>query len=169
MLERLKQNLEARALTSIVVAPVFFLVLGFLGLACFLALRETLAPAMAALVTAGVGVMLIIVLLLVMRLFTARNRPQSTGKDRSNTDQLPPLGSHLGAEFEAMLQDHADPVLANWIRDNPDKAMAATLMLGMAAGYSDSVQRVLLDLYRHYASAETARRRGAPAAGDSAD
>lgn len=169
MLERLKQNLEARALTSIIVAPVFFVVIGFLGLACFLALSETLAPAMAALVTAGVGVMLIIVLLLGLRLVTARNRPQSMGKGRSSTDQLPPFSSHLGAQFEAMLQDHADPVLANWIRDNPDRAMAATLMLGMAAGYSDSVQRVLLDLYRHYASAESARRRSAPDPGDSAD
>jgi hypothetical protein len=158
LLERLKQNLEARAFTSMVVAPVFVLVIAFLGVACFLALQEILAPAMAALVTAAAGAMLIIVLLLVMRLVIARRQSRSSRDAPSGSGQ--PI--HLDALIEGMLQDHADPVLRRGIRDNPDRAMAATLMLGVAAGYSDSVQRALLDLYRHYAAAETARRGADP-------
>lgn len=57
-------------------------------------------------------------------------------------------------------------VLKRWVRDNPDRAIAATLLLGVAAGYSGSMQRALLDLYRHYAAAETARRRGDPGSED---
>jgi len=156
LLERLKHDLEARALTSIVVAPVFVLVITFLAIACFLALRETLTPPMAALVTAAAGVMLIVILLLIMRMVTSGGRSGASARTRSESARPPPLGD----QFEAMLQDRADPVLSSWIRDNPDKAMAATLVLGVAAGYSSSVQRVLLDLYRHYAAAETTRRRG---------
>lgn len=162
MLERLKQNLEARAFTSMVVAPVFVLVIAFLGVACFLALQETLTPAMAALVTAAAGMMLIIMLLLVMRLVIARNKTGPSGDVPSGSAQRIPFDSLV----ETMLQDHADPVLRRWVQDNPDRAVAATLVLGVAAGYSDSVQRTLLDLYRHYAAAETARRRGDPKSED---
>ena len=156
LLERLKHDMEARALTAIVVAPVFILVITFLAIACFLALRETLTPPMAAVVTAGVGIMLIVILLLVMRMVTSGRGSRASAHTRSESARSPPLGD----QFEAMLQSQADPVLSRWIRDNPDKAMAATLVLGVAAGYSSSVQRVLLDLYRHYAAAETTRRRG---------
>jgi len=155
LLDRLKHDLEARALTSIIVAPLLVLVMAFLGIACFLALRETLPPAIAALVTAGIGIMLIVVLLMVMRLVTSGRRSRPSTHTGSGSAQPPPFGD----QFEAMLRDHADPTLASWIRDNPDKAMATTLVLGVAAGYSSSVQRVLLDLYRHYAAAESARRR----------
>lgn len=154
MLERLKQNLETRAFTSMVAAPVFVLVIAFLGVACFLALQEILTPAMAALVTATAGVMLIIVLLLVMRLVIARRQSRSSRDGPSGSGQT----VQFDALIEGMLEDHADPLLRRWVRDNPDRAMAATLMLGVAAGYSDSVRRALLDLYRHYAAAETARR-----------
>jgi len=156
LLERLKHDLEARALTWIVVAPVFILVITFLAIACFLALQETLTPPMAALVTAAAGIMVIVILLLVMRIVTSGSLSRASAQTGSESARSPPLGDQL----EAMLQDRADPVLSRWIRDNPDKAMAATLVLGVAAGYSSSVQRVLLDLYRHYAAAETTRRRG---------
>lgn len=158
MLERLKHNLEARAFTAMFVAPVFVLVIAFLGVACFLALQEIVTPAMAALITSAAGIVLIMVLLLVNRLVITRKQSRSSGDTPSGSAQ----GVRLDALIEAMLQDHADPVLTRWIRDNPDRAMAATVMLGVAAGYSDSVQRALLDLYRHYAAAETARRRSDP-------
>ncbi|NGX15344.1 hypothetical protein [Wenzhouxiangella sp. XN24] len=154
MLERLKHDMEARALTAIVVAPVFILVITFLAIACFLALQETLAPPMAALVTAAAGIMLIVILLLIMRMVTSSGGSGASTRTPSKSAQPPPLGD----QFEAILQERADPVLSNWIRDNPDKAMAATLVLGVAAGYSSSVQKVLLDLYRHYAAAESKRR-----------
>lgn len=158
MLERLKQYLEARAFTTMVVAPLLVLVIAFLGVACFLALQETLTPAMAALVTAAAGMMLIIVLLLVMRLVIYRKKSRLSGDAQSGSAQQVQLDTLI----EAVLQDHADPVLKRWVRDNPDRATAATLLLGVAAGYSGSMQRALMDLYRHYAAAETARRRGDP-------
>lgn len=162
MLERLKQHLEARAFTTIVVVPVFVLVIAFLGVACFLAVQETLTPATAALVTAAAGIMFIIVFLLIMRLVIYRRQSRLSDDAPSSSAQRVQLDTLI----ESVLQEHADPVLNRWVRDNPDRAMAATLLLGVAAGYSGSMQRALLDLYRHYAAAETARRRRDPESED---
>ncbi|MEX0915538.1 MAG: hypothetical protein WDZ60_06555, partial [Wenzhouxiangellaceae bacterium] len=61
-------------------------------------------------------------------------------------------------QIEALLQQHADPVLSDWIRNNPDRAVIATLVLGVAAGYSKSFQKILMDMYSRYSEAETRRR-----------
>jgi hypothetical protein len=60
--------------------------------------------------------------------------------------------------MEAFLRDHADPVLSDWVRGNPDKAALTTLALGVAAGYSGRFRSVLLDVYERYAESEQARR-----------
>ena len=59
-----------------------------------------------------------------------------------------------------MLQEHADPVISEWIRNNPDRAAIATLLLGVAAGYSDSFQKILMDMYNRYTETESRRRTG---------
>ena len=150
MFTRLKQRLETRAIATMIVAPLVFCVIAFLAIAFFFALRETLTPAMAALVTSAAGVVLVGLFLVLVR-FTTRREPVST-RQRSDTDP----GEHI----EAFLQAHADPVLSAWIKNNPDRAMVATLLLGVAAGYSESVRRALADLYSQYAAAESERRNG---------
>ena len=132
------------------VAPLVFCVIAFLAIACFFALRETLAPAMAALVTSAAGVVLIGLFLVLTRIITRRE--PASARQRTDTDPR----EHI----EAFLQAHADPVLSTWIKNNPDRAMVATLLLGVAAGYSESVRRTLADLYSHYAAAESERRKG---------
>jgi hypothetical protein len=147
---RLKQRLETRAIATVIVVPLVFCVIAFLAIALFFALRETLTPAMAALVTSAAGVVLIALFLVLVRI-TTRHTP-ANARQRSDTDPR----EHI----EAFLQAHADPVLSTWIKNNPDRAMVATLLLGVAAGYSKSVRRALADLYRHYAAAESERRKG---------
>lgn len=153
MFTRLKQRLEARAIASLIIVPLVFCVVAFLAIACFLALLEHLGGALSALVTAAAGIVLIALFLLVTRIATRPPSAPAQGRDEFDP----------GRTLEALLQEHADPVLSAWIRDNPDRAMVATLLLGVAAGYSDSVRRALLDLYSHYAAAEAQRRDDRPA------
>jgi hypothetical protein len=147
---RLKQRLETRAIATMIVAPLVFCVIAFLAIAFFFTLRESLTPAMAALVTSAAGVVVIGVFLVLVKI-TTRREPVNA-RQRSATDP----GEHI----EAFLQAHADPVLSAWIKSHPDRAMLATLLLGVAAGYSESVRRALADLYSHYAAAESERRKG---------
>jgi hypothetical protein len=137
--ERLKQQLAARALASSILAPLAFLVLSFLAVACFLAFLEILVPAAAALATAGVGVFLMIVVFLIMRFATRRTRP---GRTKQAADPRDP--------FESLLGEKSDPFLRGWIQANPDKAVIAGVLLGAAAGYSKSVRRMLVDSFRRY-------------------
>ncbi|MFU8821687.1 MAG: hypothetical protein ACNA8G_09025 [Gammaproteobacteria bacterium] len=150
MFTRLKQRLETRAIATMIVAPLVLCVIAFLAIAFFFTLRETLSPAMAALVTSAAGVVLIALFLVLVKL---TNR-------REAASPRPHRGTDPGEHIEAFLQAHADPVLSEWIKNNPDRAMVATLLLGVAAGYSKSVRRALADLYSHYAAAEAERRKG---------
>ena len=146
MFEGLKERVEKRAIASTIIVPVALVVFAFLGLACFFALNEWLPPAHAALVTAAIGIVVITVVLLLTRIATQRTR------------RAPPAPEELPDHLEQMLQDHADPVISDWIRRNPDRAAIATLMLGIAAGYSESFQKILLDMYSRYAETEARRR-----------
>jgi hypothetical protein len=147
MFQRLKKRVEAGALVTALVIPLSLCVFAFLSAACYFALRETLSPALAALVTAAAGVVLIALVLLVARIASSLSGPK---RRREPAD--------LGDDFEAFLRDHADPALAAWVRDNPDRAALVTLVLGIGAGYSDQFRRTLLDLYTRYAESETLRR-----------
>lgn len=150
MFTRLKQRLEMRFIATMIVAPLVFCVVAFLALALFFTLRETLTPAMAALVTSAAGVVLIALFLVLARI--ASRREPARFRKGSDTDP--------GEYIEAFLQAHSDPALSAWIKSHPDRAMVATVLLGVAAGYSESVRRVLADLYSHYVAAETERRKG---------
>ncbi len=148
MFDRLKARMEKRAIASAIILPVALTVVAFLAMACFFALRELLSPSLSALVTAAAGVLLIAIVLLITRIATSKSRAvQPTSRD-------------LPDEVEKMLQDHADPVISQWVRNNPDRAAIATLLLGVAAGYSDSFQKILMDMYSRYTEAETRRRSG---------
>lgn len=148
MFDRLKNRVEKRAIAGAIILPIVLTVVAFLAMACYFALRESLSPAMAALVTAAAGIVLIALILLVVRISTNASSP------------APPKPSELPDQIEEMLQEHADPVISEWVRRNPDRAAIATLLLGVAAGYSDSVQKILLDMYNRYAETETRRRSG---------
>lgn len=146
MFEQLKDRLEKRTIAGAIIMPLGFAVVAFLALACFFALNEWLPPAAAALVTAAIGIIVIAVVFLLTRIATRKPQPPSPAPDKF-PDQL-----------ELLLQEQADPVLSEWIRNNPDRAAIATLILGVAAGYSESFQKILLDMYKHYAEAEAQRR-----------
>ena len=64
----------------------------------------------------------------------------------------------LGEDLENFLREHADPVVGDWVRKNPDRAVVTTLVLGIAAGFSGQLRRVLMDMYARYAESETVRR-----------
>lgn len=139
--------MEKRAVASAIIVPAGFTVVAFLALACFFAFNEWLPPALAALVTAAIGIIVIAVVFLLTRIATRRPQPPPSPPPREWPDEL-----------ERMLQENADPVLSAWIRKNPDRAAIATLLLGVAAGYSESFQNILLDMYKRYAETETRRR-----------
>lgn len=150
MLTKMKRRMETGVLVAAIVIPVALCVFAFLGVACYFALLNSLPPSLAALVTAAAGIVLIALVLIVTKLSGAsgrRSRPR-------------PESEAYSEDFEKLLRDHADPVLARWIQGNPEKAAIATLALGVAAGYSDQFRRVLFDLYARYAESETERRSG---------
>jgi hypothetical protein len=146
MFERLRDRMEKRAIASAIILPVALAVVAFLGMACYFALRESLSPSLSALVTAAAGIVVIAVVLLVTRIAT--RVPQA---DQTVSGDLPD-------QIEKMLQENADPIISEWVRDNPDRAAIATLLLGVAAGYSESFQKVLLEMYSRYIETETRRR-----------
>lgn len=146
MFKRLKNRLERRAIASAIIFPVALTVVAFLGLSCYLALLKSLSPALSALVTAAAGIVVIAVILLIARLTAGEAR------------QRRPPPRELPEKIEEMLQEHADPYISDWVRNNPDRAAIVTLVLGVAAGYSKSFQRSLLDMYNRYADTEARRR-----------
>ncbi|MBY6205622.1 hypothetical protein [Halomonas denitrificans] len=151
MIGKIKRRVETGALVTVLVVPLALCVVAFLGVAGYFAFRESLPPDLAALVTAACGVVLIALILLTARIANAV-RGASSNRRRSE-DEL-----ELGSELESLLREHADPVLSDWVRRNPDKAAIATLALGVAAGYSTQFRRVLFDLYSRYTETEELRR-----------
>jgi hypothetical protein len=149
MLKKLKKRVETGALVTALVIPLALCVFAFLGLAGYFAFRESLPPDLAALVTAACGIVLIALILIIARI--AGSGGGST--PRRSSDEV-----ELGEDLEDFLRDHMDPVMSDWIRNNPDKAAITTLALGIAAGYSDQFRRVLMDLYARYSESETVRR-----------
>lgn len=150
MFERLKKKAETGAITALIVIPLVVCVIAFLALACYFSLLPMLSPALAALVTAAAGIVLIAFVLLIAKL----SAPGP--KKRPPPDALDP-----GEEFEAFLRKQAkqaDPMLTQWVRNHPDKAALTTLVLGVAAGYSQAVRRVLLDTYLQRAESEDRKR-----------
>jgi len=146
MLSGLKKRLEAGVLMTALIVPLSLCVFAFLGVACYFAFRNLLAPELAALVTAAAGIVAIALVLIIARIAGGSRRP----KARSAPEH--------SEELERFLSENADPMLRRWIEENPDKAAITTLALGVAAGYSEQFRTVLFDFYARYADSEELRR-----------
>lgn len=149
MFKHLRRRVETGAIVTAIVVPLALCVFAFLGLAGYFALRESLPPHLAALVTAAGGIVLIALVLLIARI---------AGASRSRSSRRGSNDVKLADDLEEFLRDHVDPVLSDWIRSHPDKAAITTLVLGIAAGYSDQFRHILMDLYTRYAESEAVRR-----------
>jgi len=143
MFERLKDRVEKRAIAGMVIVPLVLAVVFFLGLACYFALRESLSPALSALVTAAAGIVVIAVILLITRLVTRQASSAS------------PCPQDLPDQLEEFLQSQADPLVREWVGRHPDRAALLGLLVGLAAGCSQSFQKMLLDLVSRQAASET--------------
>lgn len=153
MIRKLKRRAETGALVLALLIPLALCVFAFLGAAGYFTFRESLPPNLAAVVTAACGIVLMALVLVIAKLANA-----ASGRSGSSSKHRGDDGFELGDELESYLRDHADPVLTDWIRGNPDKAALTTLALGVAAGYSSEFRRILLDMYARYAASEAARR-----------
>ena len=76
------------------------------------------------------------------------------------SSKIPPKAApeEYADDFERLLRERADPLLARWAKEHPDRAVVTSLLLGVAAGYSRAARRVLLDAYLRHAESETQRR-----------
>lgn len=142
---RYRNALGVRAVAAVCAGLLALCMVVFLALAGYFALREVVDPVYAALMTAGGCLLAAMAILLAAWLITARRREHRAGM-------------HPTEMLEDFLEDGVDPVMVAWIRRHPDAAAAVTLALGIAAGYSSSVRRILQDLYVHYADSEAERR-----------
>jgi len=149
MFKHLRRRVETGAIVTAIVVPLALCVFAFLGLAGYFALRESLPPHLAALVTAAGGIVLIALVLIIARI---------AGASRSRSSRRGSNDVKLADDLEEFLRDHVDPVMSDWIRSHPDKAAITTLVLGIAAGYSDQFRHILMDLYTRYAESEAVRR-----------
>lgn len=123
--------------------------IAFLAFAAYLQLAITIAPAVAALVIGVALLLLALLVVLVYRVSSGRgagHRRRRRRRDDSMDD------------LEEVLEARVDPVLRRWLRRNPQRAALAVLLLGVGAGYSRSVRRVVQDLYNQYAETEEERR-----------
>lgn len=116
----------------------------FLSLAGYLALATRLDRPLAALATGGALLVLTVLVLLGTRWLTGRRSQRASRRNDG---------------FEALLEEQLDPLVSRWIDRHPEGAAAGTLLLGIAAGYSGSVRRVLQDMFDNYAESEINRRR----------
>lgn len=131
-----KIQIRTLAYTSIAVLSVCAIV--FFGIAGYFVLAEYQPAGIAALLTATGFLLVALIVFIGARLIT-RKRNKSHSRRPQPADDL-----------EAALAASIEPVIGDWIRRNPGSATAVGLLLGVAAGYSDSVRRVLQDTYKRY-------------------
>lgn len=141
-----RHRLQSRFVAGIAVAIIGVFVVGFASLAAFLALRVHVSPVLAALLVAGALLVLALVILLAANLAARPRRTRASQHDSNPMDAL-----------EAALKSHTDPALSDLIRRHPDKAAATMLLLGIAAGYSRSVRRMVHDFSEYLAELDERR------------
>lgn len=131
-----KIQIRTLAYTSIAVLSVCAIV--FFGIAGYFVLAEYHSPAVAALLTATGFLLVALIVFISARLIT-RKRNKTRSRRHQPADDL-----------EAALAASIEPAIGDWIRRNPGSATTVGLLLGVAAGYSDSVRCVLQDTYKRY-------------------
>lgn len=137
------QRIRLRAVATGIALVLVAAAVVYLSLAAYLYLAATMPAAHAALVT-GSALLLLTAIVVGGTWWATRRRRRRQRRPPDNLEEL--LGAHL------------DPLLRDWIDRHPEGAAASTLLLGIAAGYSRSVRRVLQDLFDQYAETERRRR-----------
>lgn len=154
MLHSIKKRLEERALVAALVLPLALCVFAFLSVASYFAFRKILPPDLAALATAGCGLLLIVLILAGSRLIQASHSPASSRREAGYRHGK----AGIGDELEDYLGSHMDSALGDWVRDNPGKASMASFAVGIAAGYSKQFLRILTDLQADHPEPGSKRR-----------
>jgi hypothetical protein len=111
---------------------------GFLCAALYMALAESLRPALAALIT-GIVVLATAVILLLRARSAMGGRP-ATGGGGTTTGAGPQSALDLGSAVGADVQ--------SWVKGHAPQATVAALLLGVALGISPRLRRVLWRLLR---------------------
>jgi hypothetical protein len=150
MLMRQKRRIQVRVFAVFIVAVLCMCATLFLALATYLALRETMSSIWAALATAAAS-LLVALLGWLVAWHLSRRRSRDRREPADPRDML-----------EEALQSYADPMLSEWARRNPDRAVVASALLGVAAGYSAPVRRLMRDLYCPTADQENRRGKREP-------
>jgi hypothetical protein len=134
-MERILTRLAIAIAALLTATVVVIIAIGFLGFAVYLALLEHLSPPSAALVTAGVALLLAGLIILLGRAIGAlvRRRARRSGSG----GWAGALGSLLGEEFAARAAAH------------PHSTVVASLLSGFAVGASPDLRHLLRDLFVH--------------------
>jgi ABC-type nickel/cobalt efflux system permease component RcnA len=140
---RQKRSLYVRLVAIFIAALLCTCAAIFLAFAAYLTLQESMTAMQAALVTAAACLLLALMVWLLMRWVLRRRGRRQAGDPR---DML-----------EDALQSYADPMLREWARHHPDRALIVSVLLGIAAGYSAPVRRLMRDLYGQLADRERPR------------
>ncbi len=131
------RELRIRGIAAALAAVFLVWALSFLVFAGYLVLLEYLEPQWAALAI-GSACLLVAGLILVIARRVAGRVAASEPADQDN-----PVDA-----IEGLLQSAVDDALVGaWVRRHPDATAAASLLLGVAAGYSRAVRRVLQDIW----------------------
>lgn len=131
------RELRIRAIAAAFAALFFLCALAFLVLAGYLILLEHLDPHWAALATGSTCLLLAGLILVIARRAVRRVVAAEPAGQGNPADAI-----------EGLLQSAVDDALVGaWVRRHPDATAAASLLLGVAAGYSRAVRRVLQDIW----------------------
>lgn len=131
------RGLRIRAIAAALAAVFFVCALAFLVFAAYLVLLEHLDPEWAALAT-GSACLLVAGLILVIGRRVVRRAAVSEPAGQDNPADA----------IEGLLESAVnDALVGAWIRRHPDAAAATSLLLGVFAGYSPFVRRVLQDVW----------------------
>lgn len=118
---------------------LFICAIGFAGVGGYLTLTRVVTPTVAALLTAAGYILVALIAIGAVKAIIRYS-------DRRRKSRR----KHPADELEQALQDNFDPLIGDWIKRNPGRAVLVTLLAGVAAGYSDSVRGALKDLYKRY-------------------
>lgn len=115
--------------------------LGFAGVAVYFTLLNHYPAHIAALITASMHALAALLVLLVTRLVTARNRaaPASPPKKPQGIDDL-----------ENLLAALVSPELGKLIKQHPGKSVLITLLAGLAVGCNDETRSAAKKMYRQF-------------------